>query len=92
MDVWIATHEDRWRSWGGARRSRWPSRSARIAFRDFFLGTALGMAPGTLLLALLADRAHAAWLEPDASHLAVALLLAALLVGSALALRRRFGA
>ncbi len=62
--------------------------ASRIGFRDFALGTVLAMAPGTLLLTLAADRAVAAWREPDLLHVGVAALLAGLLVGSTIALRR----
>jgi phosphatidylserine/phosphatidylglycerophosphate/cardiolipin synthase-like enzyme/uncharacterized membrane protein YdjX (TVP38/TMEM64 family) len=62
--------------------------ASRIGFRDFALGTVLAMAPGTLLLTLAADRAVAALREPDLLHVGVAALLAGLLVGSTIALRR----
>jgi len=61
--------------------------ASHIRFRDFALGTVLGMAPGTALLALLTDRTAAALREPDPGHLALAALAAVLLVGASLALR-----
>jgi uncharacterized membrane protein YdjX (TVP38/TMEM64 family) len=66
--------------------------ASRIGFRDFFLGTLLAMAPGTLLLALTADRAAAAWREPDPPHLGLVLLLGGLLLGATILLRRRLSA
>jgi len=66
--------------------------ASRIGFRDFALGTVLAMTPGTLLLALTADRAAAAWREPEPTHVGVALLLASLLVGAMIVLRRRLTA
>jgi phosphatidylserine/phosphatidylglycerophosphate/cardiolipin synthase-like enzyme/uncharacterized membrane protein YdjX (TVP38/TMEM64 family) len=63
--------------------------ASRIGFRDFLLGTLLAMAPGTLLLALAADRAAAAWREPDLAHVGAAVLLASLVVGATLVVRRR---
>jgi uncharacterized membrane protein YdjX (TVP38/TMEM64 family) len=62
--------------------------ASRVGFRDFLLGTVLAMAPGVLLLTLAADRAAAAWREPDLLHVGMAVLLAGLLVGSTIALRR----
>jgi uncharacterized membrane protein YdjX (TVP38/TMEM64 family) len=63
--------------------------ASRIGFRDFVLGTLVAMAPGTLLLALAADRMAAAWREPDLSHVGLAASFVALLVGVTIALRRR---
>lgn len=58
--------------------------ASRLAAGDFLLGTVLGMAPGILILTLLADRALAAIRNPDALNAAV---LAAVLLGGALGLR-----
>lgn len=62
--------------------------ASRLRFRDFVVGTFFAMAPGTLLLALAADRAAAAWLEPDPAHVGVVALLAGLLLAGTIALRR----
>lgn len=58
--------------------------ASRLAARDFLLGTALGMAPGILVLTLLADRALAAIRDPGALSAAI---LAAVMLGGALGLR-----
>ena len=52
--------------------------TARIRFRDFFLGSVLGMLPGSVLLAVFGDRLGAWLRQPDGANLAV-------LVGVALA-------
>lgn len=63
--------------------------AARIRLRHFVLGTVLGMAPGVLAVTLLADRLHAAVLDPDWTNLALAGVLGLALAGVAVALRRR---
>jgi len=66
--------------------------ASHIRFGDFLLGTALGMAPGTVALCLLADRAVAAVVAPGvASAIALGLVVAAVFGGGAL-LRRWLGA
>lgn len=58
--------------------------ASRLGAREFALGTALGMAPGILVLTLFADRALAAVREPGLATLAS---LAAVTVAGILALR-----
>lgn len=54
--------------------------SVHIRPRDFILGTLLGMAPGTLALALAADRVVAAARDPTPVTVAVALIVVVLVV------------
>lgn len=62
--------------------------AARVRRRDFLIGTALGLAPGIALYALFADRAMAVLVDPRPSSFAWLALIAALLVGVMLLLRR----
>lgn len=64
--------------------------ASRISFRDFALGTLLGMAPGMAVIALFAEGLLSALRQPDTIGLAGLLLLAlGLLTLGLLALRRR---
>lgn len=58
--------------------------ASRLAARDFFLGTALGMTPGILAITLLADRTIAAVRDPSPGNAAV---LAAVALAAAVGLR-----
>ena len=62
--------------------------AAHVRRRDFLIGTALGLAPGIALYALFADRALAVLIDPRPSSFAWLALVAALLVGVMLLLRR----
>jgi phospholipase D1/2 len=42
-----------------------------IRYRDFILGTALGMLPGIAAFAFVSDRALDAWREPTAQNIGV---------------------
>jgi uncharacterized membrane protein YdjX (TVP38/TMEM64 family) len=42
-----------------------------IRYRDFILGTALGMLPGIAAFAFVSERAIDAWREPTAGNLAL---------------------
>jgi phosphatidylserine/phosphatidylglycerophosphate/cardiolipin synthase-like enzyme/uncharacterized membrane protein YdjX (TVP38/TMEM64 family) len=55
-----------------------------IRFRDFILGTALGMLPGIAAFAFVSDRAIDAWREPTARN--IALIAAAIVVWLAVVL------
>lgn len=54
--------------------------SARIRPRDFIIGTLIGMAPGTLALALAADSVVAAARDPTPATVAVAAIVVVLVV------------
>ncbi|MET0442823.1 MAG: VTT domain-containing protein [Casimicrobiaceae bacterium] len=64
--------------------------ASRIRWRDFLLGTALGLFPGLVLTSAFVDRAIAAAASPDPYTLATLVLVVAAIVALALALRRRF--
>lgn len=55
--------------------------AARVRFRDFMLGTALGMVPGIALMTLLGDRLRRLWEEPDAGNIALLAGLVAVWIG-----------
>lgn len=63
--------------------------ASHIRFRDFMLGTALGMAPGMLLLVVFAENAWTAFRDPRPGRIVVLVAIAAVFVLSGLALRRR---
>jgi phospholipase D1/2 len=56
--------------------------ASHIRFRDFFLGTLLGMAPGTLALSFFADGLFAVVRMPTAGNVAWIGMIAAILLGS----------
>ena len=66
--------------------------ASHIAFRDFLLGTVIGMAPGTLLLVVFVDRIVAAVRNPGPLTFTLLALIAGVAIGGALALRARLGA
>jgi uncharacterized membrane protein YdjX (TVP38/TMEM64 family) len=53
----------------------------RVRFRDFVLGTALGLAPGTVIISLFMDRLTAALADPGAVTYGVLAVLALGIVG-----------
>ncbi|MFP3870331.1 MAG: VTT domain-containing protein [Syntrophobacteria bacterium] len=63
--------------------------ASHIRFRDFFLGTTIGMAPGVLAITVLEDRLEVAVREPGMASFTVLAVLVLLLVVSVLAIRRR---
>jgi len=63
--------------------------ASHIRFRDFMLGTALGMAPGMLLLVVFAENAWTAFQDPRPERIVLIAAIAAIFVLSGLALRRR---
>jgi uncharacterized membrane protein YdjX (TVP38/TMEM64 family) len=65
--------------------------ASHIRFRDFALGTLLGMIPGTLALVVLSDQVVAALRSPDAAHIALLVGLAALIGLGTWGIRRSFG-
>lgn len=64
--------------------------ASHIRFRDFALASALGMAPGMLLVAVLVDRLEASVREPALSSLFAAVVAAAVLAVIVFAARRWF--
>jgi uncharacterized membrane protein YdjX (TVP38/TMEM64 family) len=65
--------------------------ATHIGWRDFLLGTALGLAPGIIMIMLFVDRAIAAIRAPGPVTLAVLAAVVAVIIGVGFALRRRFG-
>ncbi|MHA7836412.1 MAG: VTT domain-containing protein [bacterium] len=63
--------------------------ASHISLRDFLLGTAIGMAPGMLLLVLFAENAWTAFQDPKPERIALLIAIVGIFVLSALALRRR---
>jgi uncharacterized membrane protein YdjX (TVP38/TMEM64 family) len=62
--------------------------ASHIGARDFFLGTALGMAPGIVATVLFIDRVVAAMREPGAGAFAILAAVVALVIAGAMLLRR----
>jgi len=64
--------------------------ASRIRWRDFLLGTALGLLPGLVLTSAFVDSAIAAVVSPNPQTLAMLALVVAAIVALAAALRRKF--
>jgi uncharacterized membrane protein YdjX (TVP38/TMEM64 family) len=62
--------------------------ASHIGFRDFALGTLLGIAPGTLALTVLAGQIRATWANPDPRTFAALIGVGLLVVIALVALRR----
>jgi uncharacterized membrane protein YdjX (TVP38/TMEM64 family) len=62
--------------------------ASHVRLRDFVLGTALGMAPGTAALAFFGERAAEAARDPSAGSIALVALAVAVLVTLAMLMRR----
>lgn len=65
--------------------------ASRIRWRDFLLGTALGLAPGLVLTSTFIDRAIAAMVAPSPQTFATLALVLAAIAALGWALRRKFG-
>jgi len=65
--------------------------ASHIAFRDFLIGTVLGMAPGIILTVTFVHHLAEAVRNPSPGTVAVLVLVALLLLGSALGLQKLFG-
>jgi len=65
--------------------------ASRIRWRDFMLGTALGIAPGLVLTSTFVDRAIAAIVQPSGQTFATLALVLAAIAALGWALRRKFG-
>jgi uncharacterized membrane protein YdjX (TVP38/TMEM64 family) len=59
-----------------------------IRFRDYFLGTLLGMTPGIAALIFLGDRLRDVWQHPTAANLGLLVLAVAVWIALALGLQR----
>ena len=65
--------------------------ASRIRWRDFLLGTALGLAPGLILMSTFVDRAIAAIVSPNGETFAALALVLAAIATLGFALRKKFG-
>jgi uncharacterized membrane protein YdjX (TVP38/TMEM64 family) len=63
--------------------------ASRIRWRDFLLGTALGLLPGLVLTSAFVDRAIAAIISPSPPTIALLVLIVVAIVALTVALRRR---
>jgi uncharacterized membrane protein YdjX (TVP38/TMEM64 family)/phosphatidylserine/phosphatidylglycerophosphate/cardiolipin synthase-like enzyme len=63
--------------------------ASRIRWRDFLLGTALGLLPGLVLTSAFIDRAIAAIVSPSPRTIALLVLIVVAIVALTVALRRR---
>jgi phosphatidylserine/phosphatidylglycerophosphate/cardiolipin synthase-like enzyme/uncharacterized membrane protein YdjX (TVP38/TMEM64 family) len=63
--------------------------ASRIRWRDFLLGTALGLLPGLVLTSAFVDRAIAAVVSPSPQTIALLVLIVVAIVAVTVALRRR---
>jgi phosphatidylserine/phosphatidylglycerophosphate/cardiolipin synthase-like enzyme/uncharacterized membrane protein YdjX (TVP38/TMEM64 family) len=63
--------------------------ASRIRWRDFLLGTALGLLPGLVLTSAFVDRAIAAIISPSPRTIALLVLIVVAIVALTVALRRR---
>jgi len=64
--------------------------ASHIGWRDYLLGTALGLAPGIVMIMLFVDRAVAAIREPGPGTLAVLAVIVVGIIGVGYAFRRMF--
>lgn len=64
--------------------------ASRVNLRDFLLGTAIGMTPGIILIVVFVDQVGAAVTRPGPSTYGLLGLIAAIIVGSAIFIWRRF--
>ncbi|MDB5921308.1 MAG: hypothetical protein JWN13_244 [Betaproteobacteria bacterium] len=65
--------------------------ASHIQFRDFMIGTAIGMAPGIAITVIFVDRITAAVTDPGPGTYAALAAVAAILVCVATYVRKRFG-
>jgi phospholipase D1/2 len=66
--------------------------ASRIRARDFFIGTAIGMAPGIAMTVVFVDRVTAAITDPGIGTLAMLAAFTGVVIGMALYVHRRFAA
>jgi phospholipase D1/2 len=62
--------------------------SIGVRFRDFMFGTALGLAPGTIVLCLFGQQVKALWQNPTPSGVLIAMMLVAAWIALSLGLQR----
>ncbi len=62
--------------------------SIGIRFRDYLLGTALGIAPGTILMIAFGSQLRSLWEKPSAQNIAVLAGIVAAWIAVSLALQR----
>jgi uncharacterized membrane protein YdjX (TVP38/TMEM64 family) len=65
--------------------------ASHIGFRDFLLGTALGMLPGIAVTVVFVDRVAAAVTDPGFGTFAMLAAFAAFILAVAVYVKRRFG-
>jgi uncharacterized membrane protein YdjX (TVP38/TMEM64 family) len=63
--------------------------ASHLAFRDFVIGTILGLAPGTVIIVFFVDRIIAAVRQPGPVTFALLALVAGIAIGGTLAVRAR---
>jgi uncharacterized membrane protein YdjX (TVP38/TMEM64 family) len=63
--------------------------ASHLGFRDFLIGTILGLAPGTVLISFFVDRIVAAVRHPGPVTFALLALVAGVAIGGTLAIRAR---
>jgi uncharacterized membrane protein YdjX (TVP38/TMEM64 family) len=61
-----------------------------VRYRDFIIGTALGMIPGIAAFAFVSDRVFHAWREPTIQNVALTVAAALLWIGVVLLVQRIF--
>jgi uncharacterized membrane protein YdjX (TVP38/TMEM64 family) len=61
-----------------------------VRYRDFIIGTALGMIPGIAAFAFVSDRVVNAWREPTIQNVALTAVAAVLWIGVVLLVQRIF--
>ncbi|MEJ2725869.1 MAG: VTT domain-containing protein, partial [Deltaproteobacteria bacterium] len=64
--------------------------ASHIRFRDFVLGTVLGMAPGITAIAIFEHQLEAVFREPGAMSIAILAVLAAFIIGGAFLVKHWF--
>jgi len=66
--------------------------ASRIAWRDFLLGTALGLLPGLVLTSALVDRVIAAMVAPSPQRIVALAVVVIAIIATGWTIHRKFGA